>query len=117
SCCASGPATVSAITFGFAPGYAARTTTVGGATLGYSLTGRLKSAIAPPTTMRSESTAAKIGRGIKNCASLMIFPSRRPSSGLRPPSPRQRGEGLPAMLGVLLPLSPLGGERVARSAG
>ena len=34
--CSSGAATVSAITFGFAPGYCARTTTVGGTTSGYS---------------------------------------------------------------------------------
>ena len=40
-CCSSGDATVSAMTFGFAPGYVARTTTVGGTTCGYSLIGSL----------------------------------------------------------------------------
>ena len=40
-CCSSGEATVSAITFGLAPGNAARTTTVGGTTPGYSLIGSL----------------------------------------------------------------------------
>ena len=66
SCCSSGPATVSAITFGFAPGYAARTTTVGGATLGYSLTGSLNSAMPPLMRISSERTAAKMGRVMKN---------------------------------------------------
>ncbi len=64
--CSSGPATFSAMTFGLAPGYAARTTTVGGATLGYSLTGSLKSAMPPAMTMMNERTAAKIGRVMKN---------------------------------------------------
>jgi hypothetical protein len=65
-CCSSGEATVSAMTFGFAPGYTPRTMTVGGTTLGYSLIGRRTSASAPPTTMSSERTAAKIGRSMKN---------------------------------------------------
>src|SRR5919204_407927 len=51
--CSSGDATVSAITFGFAPGYVARTTTVGGTTSGYSATGSLKSAMAPAIVMNA----------------------------------------------------------------
>ena len=38
--CSSGDATVSAMTCGLAPGYMARTTTVGGTTSGYSLIGK-----------------------------------------------------------------------------
>ncbi len=71
SCCSSGPATVSAMTLGLAPGYDSRTTTVGGATFGYSVTGNWLSAIAPPMTITSESTTAKIGRVMKNCAMFM----------------------------------------------
>ena len=41
-CCSRGDATVSAMTFGFAPGYEVRTTTVGGTTSGYSLRGKRK---------------------------------------------------------------------------
>src|SRR4051812_22073656 len=70
-CCSSGPATVSAITFGFAPGYAVRTTTVGGTTLGYSLIGNWKRASPPPATISSERTAAKIGRSMKNREKFM----------------------------------------------
>src|ERR1043165_6877339 len=61
----SGVATVSAITFGFAPGYCARTTTEGGTTSGYSEIGRLHIAMRPARKIRSESTPAKIGRSMK----------------------------------------------------
>src|SRR5258705_6808447 len=59
------------MTFGLAPGYAARTTTVGGTTLGYSLTGRRTSARLPAARISSEMTTAKIGRSMKNCASFI----------------------------------------------
>src|SRR5258706_7013472 len=62
----SGVATVSAMTFGFAPGYCARTTTEGGTTSGYSEIGRLRTAINPARKISSDSTPAKIGRSIKN---------------------------------------------------
>ena len=61
----SGEATVSAMTFGFAPGYCARTTTAGGATSGYSDTGSCHSAIAPARNTRIDSTPARIGRSTK----------------------------------------------------
>ena len=76
-CCSSGAATVSAMTFGLAPGKAARTTTVGGTTAGYSLIGSLNSASAPATTITAERTTAKIGRVMKKDASLT---AHRPSS-------------------------------------
>src|SRR6266481_9172035 len=69
-CCSSGEATVSAMTVGFAPGYVARTTTVGGTTSGYSLKGRRKYAIAPMTKIMMEITPANMGRLIKK---LEIF--------------------------------------------
>jgi hypothetical protein len=58
----SGVATVSALTLGLAPGYTARTATVGGTTSGYSLIGSSGSEIAPATKIRIDRTAAKIGR-------------------------------------------------------
>ena len=69
--CSSGAATVSAITFGLAPGYVARTTTEGGTTSGYWLMGRFHTAIAPVMNTIAERTAAKIGRSMKNCANFM----------------------------------------------
>src|SRR6266481_519162 len=77
-CCSSGEATVSAMTVGFAPGYVARTTTVGGTTSGYSLRGRRKYASAPMTKMMMDITAAKMGRLMKK---LEIFMG---GSGLLP---------------------------------
>src|ERR1700741_2616138 len=64
-CSSSGAATVSAITFGLAPGYVARTTIDGGTTSGYSDTGSRVIAIAPARKMTIDSTAAKIGRSMK----------------------------------------------------
>ena len=63
--CSSGDATVSAMTCGFAPGYSARTTTVGGTTSGYSLIGSSFSEMAPLMKMIADSTPAKIGRFTK----------------------------------------------------
>src|SRR3954470_4990039 len=65
-CSSSGVATVSAITFGFAPGYVARTTTEGGTTSGYSEIGSRFIAMAPARKMIIETTPAKIGRSMKN---------------------------------------------------
>ena len=64
--CSSGAATVSPITLGLAPGKLARTTTVGGTTSGYSLIGSWNSEIEPAINSTSDSTAAKIGRVMKN---------------------------------------------------
>ncbi|MNW01869.1 hypothetical protein D3C71_1975690 [compost metagenome] len=58
-------ATVWAITSGLAPGKRAETTTVGGTTSGYSETGSCGMATRPPTSNRTERTAAKIGRSMK----------------------------------------------------
>src|SRR3982751_2538526 len=77
----SGVATVSAITFGFAPGYWARTTTEGGATSGYSEIGSPRSAIRPAISISSESTPAKIGRSMKNLDRFIAF-LPEPGSGL-----------------------------------
>src|SRR5262245_28498558 len=62
----SGVATVSAMTFGLAPGYTVRTTTEGGTTSGYSPIGSNGIAINPAAKITIESTAAKIGRSMKN---------------------------------------------------
>lgn len=62
----SGVATVSAMTLGLAPGYTARTCTLGGTTSGYSLMGSSGMAIRPAAKMMIDSTAAKIGRSMKN---------------------------------------------------
>src|SRR6476620_1907142 len=69
--CSSGAATVAEIALGFAPGYDARTTTVGGTTSGYSLIGSRKSAIAPTRKMTMERTPAKIGRLMKKSEKFM----------------------------------------------
>ena len=70
-CSSSGEATVSAITFGLAPGYCACTTTEGGTTSGYSEIGSLKSEITPASRIRTDSTPAKIGRSMKNLDMFM----------------------------------------------
>src|ERR1700682_1293239 len=70
----SGVATVSAMTFGLAPGYWARTTIEGGTTSGYSEMGRILSAIKPARKMRSDSTPAKIGRSMKNLERFISIP-------------------------------------------
>ena len=64
-CSSSGVATVSEMTRGLAPGNCARTTICGGATSGYSDTGRLKIAISPARKMKIDSTPAKRGRLMK----------------------------------------------------
>ncbi len=67
----SGVATVSAMTFGLAPGYTVRTITEGGMTSGYSLIGRIGIAIRPAAKITIDSTAAKIGRSMKNLEKSM----------------------------------------------
>ncbi|MNF32812.1 hypothetical protein D3C84_136110 [compost metagenome] len=64
--CSNGAATLSPMTLGLAPGKLARTTTVGGTTSGYSLIGSWNSEMLPAIRISSDSTAAKIGRVIKN---------------------------------------------------
>src|SRR5882672_10194580 len=76
-CSSIGAATVSAITFGLAPGYCARTTTDGGTTSGYSEIGIWRSAKRPATKMSTDSTPAKIGRSMKNREIFMSRPHRR----------------------------------------
>src|SRR5438552_9790121 len=71
--CSSGDATVSAMVFGFAPGYVARTTMVGGTTSGYSLIGNRHMAINPRMKMTVESTPANIGRRIKKSEKFIAF--------------------------------------------
>src|SRR6185369_2689283 len=88
----SGVATVSAITFGLAPGYWARTTTDGGTTSGYSEIGSPRSAIRPARKISSDSTPAKIGRSMKNFDRFISFLSG--ARGLAP------GFGLEIGLGV-----------------
>src|SRR3546814_2692102 len=67
----SGVATVSAITFGLAPGYTVRTTTDGGTTFGYSPIGSSGIEIRPAAKITIDSTAAKIGRSMKNLEKSM----------------------------------------------
>src|SRR5215217_3081712 len=70
-CSSIGVATVSAITFGLAPGYCAETTTDGGTTSGYSEIGIARNASSPATKIRTDSTPAKIGRSMKNLDTFM----------------------------------------------
>src|SRR6478736_8727539 len=72
----SGVATVSAITFGLAPGYCACTTTEGGTTSGYSAIGSTRSAMRPPSSTSTERTPAKIGRSMKKRERFMAFSVR-----------------------------------------
>src|SRR5690606_5189606 len=110
----SGVATVSAITLGLAPGYTVRTTTDGGTTSGYSPIGNSGIEIRPAAKITIDSTAAKIGRSMKNLEKSMgrvlaagprsprsarpgwKIPVRRPSQGRgsgRPPAGRAAGNG------------------------
>src|SRR5258708_17555144 len=61
----SGAATVCSITAAEAPGKLAVTVTTGGAISGYCAIGRLRIAASPAITMKSDSTAAKMGRSMK----------------------------------------------------
>src|ERR1700736_1267413 len=75
-CSSIGVDTVSAMTLGLAPGYCARTTTVGGATSGYSEIGSAGIDSSPATKISVDSTPAKIGLSMKNLEQF-IGPSRR----------------------------------------
>src|SRR5579884_1392906 len=72
--CSSGEATVSAIVLGFAPGYFAWTTTVGGTTSGYSLTGNRQSASKPTKKIMADKTPAKMGRRMKKFEKFIVVP-------------------------------------------
>src|SRR5262249_31905035 len=95
----SGVATVSAITLGLAPGYTARTTTVGGTTSGDSLIGNIGIAIRPAAKITIDSTAAKIGRSMKNLEKSIENPWRcgcRADARKRPAQPfKIRGDTAP----------------------
>ncbi len=67
-----GTAIESAISLGLAPGYIARTTTLGGTTSGYSPAGRSGMAISPPAKITIERTIANMGRSMKNLEKSMI---------------------------------------------
>jgi len=66
TCCSMGAATVSATTLALAPGYVVETCTVGGVISGYWATGSTNSDTMPAIVITIESTAAKIGRSMKN---------------------------------------------------
>src|SRR2546427_10611192 len=61
----SGAATVCSSVSAEAPGYTACTVTTGGAISGYCAIGRLRIAARPAITMKTERTAAKMGRSMK----------------------------------------------------
>src|ERR1700722_17162722 len=67
-----GEATVSAMTFGLAPGNWARTITEVGMISGYSANGSLKIEIRPASRMMTERTPAKMGRSMKNFETFMM---------------------------------------------
>src|SRR4051812_40282530 len=71
--CSIGVATVSAITFGLAPGYWARTTTDGGTTSGYSEMGSWKIEMRPATKTMTDNTAAKIGLSTKKREMFIVL--------------------------------------------
>src|SRR5438874_7593823 len=71
-----GAATVCSITSAEAPGYTAVTVTTGGAMSGYCAIGRLRIAARPASTMKTDTTVAKIGLSMKkreNMALLLRF--------------------------------------------
>src|SRR5260370_17571600 len=67
-----GEATVSAMTFGLAPGNWARTITDVGMISGYSAKGSLKIEIRPASRMMTDRTPAQMGRSMKNFERFMI---------------------------------------------
>src|SRR4029077_7640163 len=73
-CCSMGAATVSATTWALAPGYAAETSTVGGAISGYWAIGKVNRALPPPKVITIERTEAKIGRLIKKRENTVTSP-------------------------------------------
>src|SRR5471030_1733224 len=97
TCCSMGAATVSATTCALAPGYDADTSTVGGVISGYCATGKVNSAMVPPSTITMDSTEAKIGRLMKNLENTVsiFLPSPPLGEGLHfSPLPLwERGRG------------------------
>src|SRR4029453_15885585 len=65
-CCSSGVTTVAATTSALAPGYWPVTLTTGGTMSGYWETGSRPNATTPRITNTTDTTAAKIGRSMKN---------------------------------------------------
>src|SRR3546814_10151364 len=108
----SGVATVSAITFGLAPGYTVRTTTDGGTTFGYSPIGSSGIEIRPAAKITIDSTAAQIGRSMKNLEKSMVGSLRgrtAPGDGDGAPVPALGGAGC-LVLRRPWPILPAGGE-------
>src|SRR5262245_30244066 len=66
TCCSIGAATESATSLALAPGYVHVTWTVGGVTCGNCASGRYQPDINPARVITIDSTAAKIGRSMKN---------------------------------------------------
>ena len=80
NCFSSGSATADAIVSGLAPGRPAFTWMVGKSTVGRSLTGRRRYAIAPNTMIPSMMRVVVTGRLMNNSARFMGPPSRRSRS-------------------------------------
>src|ERR1700730_3879349 len=72
-----GEATVSAMTFGLAPGNWARTITEVGMISGYSAKGSLKIEIRPASRMTTDRTPAKMGRSVRQFEIFMIRLGRK----------------------------------------
>src|ERR1700716_776977 len=70
-CSSIGVDTVPAMTLGLAPGYCARTTTVGGATSGYSEIGSAGTDSSPATKISVDRTPATLGRSMKHLEKFM----------------------------------------------
>src|SRR6266542_798366 len=70
--CSRGDATVAATVSALAPGYAAATEMLGGATSGYWDTGRPTYATAPTSMIRTEITPARIGRSMNSLEKPMV---------------------------------------------
>jgi hypothetical protein len=65
------------MTFGFAPGYIALTTTVGGVTCGYSVSGSPPRLSAPAIMIIADSTTAAIGLSMKKRERFIAPPPQR----------------------------------------
>src|SRR5690606_12834075 len=113
----SGVATVSAITFGLAPGYTVRTTTDGGTTSGYSPIGSSGIEIRPAAKITIDSTAAKIGRSMKNLEKSMVCSLRgHPARGVGNGAPVPARGGAGVLLRRPWPIRPARGEGRGGSA-
>src|SRR6516225_5095683 len=83
TCCSMGAATASATSCALAPGYVQVTCTVGGVILGNCDNGSVKYATTPASTVRMDSTEAKIGRSMKNREITAIPGVRNQGLGVR----------------------------------